>query len=261
MKRGSRRTEMLSDAEGARRAARGRRLRHRLLEPELPQAASRSTRSRSTSRSCARSPPRATTSHRHRGDQHGAEPQAARRRRGRGDARAARVPAGAAVRRGAGLLLQPAGAPGAVRRAPRLRDHLLEQLRRRTRPSHLARRPTRTCRYHGAHERPLALPPRGVLHRELRRRGWRAWPRRLGPASAAGRRQRRRCPAAARDDQRSTAPTPSRWTHVATMREAEKHLETGRGRRRAARPGVARCAGSGDVAASHSPRLAIPVVV
>ncbi len=34
----------------------GRRLRHRLLEPELPSEASRSTRSRSTSRSSARSP-------------------------------------------------------------------------------------------------------------------------------------------------------------------------------------------------------------
>ena len=53
----------LAGPEAARRGAFGRRLRHRLLQPFLPQATCRSTRSRSTARSCATSAaaPRPTT--------------------------------------------------------------------------------------------------------------------------------------------------------------------------------------------------------
>ena len=92
--RGLRRVDPPSPA-GARRAGGGRRLRHRVLQPELPpQVPDR----RAQDRPVVRQPDqlrRRRHEHRHRGHQHGPQPQAARHRRGRGDPRAAGVPAGA----------------------------------------------------------------------------------------------------------------------------------------------------------------------
>ena len=83
----------LGDLAEHRRALLDRRLRHRLQRPQLPDAASPSTRSRSTSPSSTRSPRQATDdrAHRGRGDRPGTQPAPRRHRRGRRDDRAART--------------------------------------------------------------------------------------------------------------------------------------------------------------------------
>ena len=81
-------------AEGAGRPHLDRRLRHRLLVAQLPQALPHRHASRSTSRSCATCPDRpGRRRHRHRRHRHGATAsKLQRRRRRRGDRGAARVP-------------------------------------------------------------------------------------------------------------------------------------------------------------------------
>ena len=81
-------------AARARRAGRGRRLRHRLFEPELsPEIPDRYAQDRPVlhppDHRCVRG-----DDHRDRGDQHGPKPQAAGRRRGRRNGGGTGVPAG-----------------------------------------------------------------------------------------------------------------------------------------------------------------------
>ena len=111
MKRVDSTASTLHSAEGARHQGRGRRLRHGVLQPQLSaEVPDRLPQDRPVVH-----PPdqhgRERHHHRDRGDRDGAQPEAAGHRRGRRDGRGADVPAGTSVRRGAGLLLQPAGAP------------------------------------------------------------------------------------------------------------------------------------------------------
>ena len=95
-------------AEGDGPAARGGRLRHRLLEPQLPDAVpDRRAEGGPVVRARDHGDGGRIADH-HRGDQHGQEPEAPGHRRGGRDAGAAGVPAGAALRGGPGLPLQPA---------------------------------------------------------------------------------------------------------------------------------------------------------
>ena len=99
------------------RAGGDRRLRHGVFEPELSAEVSDQ---RAEGRSVVRPRDQRGSGgqfHCLRRDQHGPEPRAPRGRRRRGNAGAARVSPLTAVRRGPGLLLQPAARPRAVRQA------------------------------------------------------------------------------------------------------------------------------------------------
>ena len=103
-------------AEGAGRAHLHRRLRHRLLVAQLPEAPAHRHASRSTSRSCATSRPTPTTPP----SPPPSSPWPTRLKlhgggRGRGDRGAARVPAAPRLRPHAGLPVQPAAARRRVR--------------------------------------------------------------------------------------------------------------------------------------------------
>ena len=99
----------------ARRRAVDRRLRHRLLVAELPEAAAdRLAEDRPVVRARHRHRPRRRGDH-HRHHRHGAQPEAARRCRRRRDRSPARLPEGAWLRRVPGLPVRPPGRRGRVR--------------------------------------------------------------------------------------------------------------------------------------------------